>query len=160
MSNFFKKNCDLFVSFFFFFFFFFSFAVFPNPITIDVQKKKKQQLGQSEKYAILYCIKTNQLYRFGTTRGWINDRNLYTHRIASTRAKHSSTAATAATMRAGVGRGCWVTSGRRKQATERARRTQQHRSMSRNELNVGLANVWTGACVLTWQQPGRKPQNY
>lgn len=59
--------------------------------------------------------------------------------------------ATAVRMSAGMDKLCWETSGRRKQASERARNTEQHSSMSRKELNVGLANVCTAAWVSTWE---------
>lgn len=71
------------------------------------------------------------------------------HRIANRRATASSRLAPAVRMSAGVDTLCWVTSGRRKQASERARNTKQQSSMSRKELNVGLAKVCTGAWVST-----------
>ena len=55
-------------------------------------------------------------------------------------------------MTAGVDKLCWVTRGRRKQARERDRNTEQHSSMSRKELNVGLAKICTAAWVSTWER--------
>lgn len=52
-------------------------------------------------------------------------------------------------MRAGVDKLCWETSGRRNEASDRARNTEQHSSMSRKELNVGLAKVSTAAWIST-----------
>lgn len=77
---------------------------------------------------------------------------LSSHRIANSRATASSRAATAVRMIAGVDGVSWATSGRRKQASERARNTEQHSSMSRKELNVGLAKVCTAAWVSTWHR--------
>lgn len=77
------------------------------------------------------------------------------HRMAISRARTSKIVATAVRMSAGVDGFCWVTSGWRKQANERARNTKQHRSMSRKELNVGLANVCTAAWVSTWEDGKR-----
>lgn len=71
--------------------------------------------------------------------------NSVSHRTENSRASASSTAATAVRMSVGVDKLCWVTSGRRKQASARARNTEQHSSMSRKELNVGLAKVCTAA---------------
>lgn len=83
----------------------------------------------------------------------------FSHRIANSRATASSRAATAVRTMAGVDGVSWVTSGRRKQASDRARNTEQHNSMSRKELNVGLATVCTAACVSTWDRKGREGEN-
>lgn len=59
-------------------------------------------------------------------------------------------------MTAGVDRAWCVTRGWRKQASDRARNTEQHSNISRKELNVGLAKVCTDALVSTLRERGKK----
>lgn len=73
------------------------------------------------------------------------------YRTANSRDKSSNNKATAVRASAGVDRVCCSVRGRRMQASDRARNTEQHRSMSRKELKVGLAKVCTTAWVSTLQ---------
>lgn len=67
------------------------------------------------------------------------------YRTANSSAKTSNSMAAAVRVSAGVDRLWCAIRGRRKQASDRARNTEQHSSMSRKELKVGLAKVCTTA---------------
>lgn len=75
--------------------------------------------------------------------------SITTYRMANSREKTSNNRETAVRASSGVDRICCSVRGRRMQASDRARNTEQHRSMSRKELKVGLAKVCTTAWVST-----------
>ena len=71
--------------------------------------------------------------------------------MAMSRARSSNRASTAVEASGRADGPCPDTRGRRKQARDRARNTQQHSSMSRKELKVGLVKVCTAAWLSTWR---------